>query len=182
MQQSQTISVDIANHVTSLIMNNAVNSSKDDKAMIAEAKQAIGANEKFSFDILVRMIGLCERGSEKVDSAIKAKPDWESAFLKLYGLATPYARSKAVCILEETKDGSRADHSELNLKECAIQLQSIKNEVVGYRKNTPSVMVRCGFERIEEESTIKKLEEHGEKPCKRKSFKPDEMRTESMID
>ena len=160
MQQSQTLSVDIANHVTSLIMNNAVNSSKDDKKMIAEAKQAIGANEKYSFDILVRMIGLCERGSEKSDSAIKAKPDWESALLKLYGLATPYARTEARKILEETMDGSRAVHSELNLKECAIQLKSIKDEIVGYRKNLPSVIVRCGFERIDEESTIEKLEEH----------------------
>ena len=160
MQESQTLSVDITDHVTSLIMNNAVNSSKDDKKMIAEAKQAIGANEKYSFDILVRMIGLCERGSEKNDSAIKAKPDWESAFLKLYGLASSYAKAEARKILEDTKDGTKAKHSDLSLKECAIQLKSIKNEIVGYRKNIPSVMVRCGFERIDAESTIERLEDH----------------------
>jgi hypothetical protein len=157
MQQSQILSAEQVKKLTPLIVNGAITSSKDDKRIIAEARTAITANEKFAFTAFIKMVGSLDMGCEREDSVIKAKPDWESACLKLYGLATPYAKSEIRKILEDTKDGSKVDQSTLNLKECAIMLKDIKDEVVGYRPNSPLINVRCGYE-ILDETIIEKLE------------------------
>tara|TARA_Y100000034_G_scaffold129790_1_gene186931 strand:+ start:1015 stop:1521 length:507 start_codon:yes stop_codon:yes gene_type:complete len=157
MKQSQQLSLDHA-QVMSLVMNNIITSGKEDRQKILNAREVIGADSKILIDALVNIKGLLSTSSHKKDSAVKARPDWESGFLFLIdNIEAGAIRTKAKKMIEDTVDGSKMDQDKLNLSNFALKIKSIKDEVIGYRKNLPSVTVRCET-KILEDSVIEVLD------------------------